>query len=360
MTESEEPRITVYGATGHTGRLVCRELARRGADFVAAGRNFEKLQHLSVRLGEAFGCVPTLRAADVGDRASLDSMLDRTNVLINCAGPFTELGPPVVEAAVRNGTHYLDTTGEQSYLRWIKEEVAEGAADEEVVVLPCCAYEYATGMMAADLAVEQGASRVVVCYAVSDFSTSPGTKKSIVRSIASGGVGYAGGRLVERRPAERVYEVPLPNRKHRSGLWFPGGEAILLPELAEVDLAESCLMVDDWVGGLLPKMSGVLSGLANTLRPVTDRMIDWTSRREGEEPWETETPFEVIAFDPETDEWQAVLSGYEPYHTTARLIVEAASRLDQRSELSYGLQSPPALFDTREFAEAVDVEIQTP
>ncbi|MGH2980728.1 MAG: NAD(P)H-binding protein, partial [Solirubrobacterales bacterium] len=83
--------IAVYGATGFTGKLVARELRRREADFVIAGRNREKLDALSGELGG----VPAV-AASVDDAAALRSLLEPCAAVIACAGPFTLHGEPVV------------------------------------------------------------------------------------------------------------------------------------------------------------------------------------------------------------------------------------------------------------------------
>lgn len=358
MTESF-PRLTVYGATGHTGTLVCRELARRERDFAAAGRNLERLQRLSSDLGDRFGVVPTLRQADVDDWSSLQAMFDRTNVLINCAGPFVDLGPPVARAAVRNDVHYLDTTGEQEYIRWMEEELAVEARKKHLVLMPACAYEYATGSLAAALALDQGAREIVVSYGVSNFKTSAGTKHSILRSIASDGVGYVDGELVDRVSAEEVYEVPTPSGSTHSGLWFAGGEPIFVPKMGDVDRAESCLRVSASVARLLSSMSGVLSTVTSLVQPLADRIIDATHREADRgETREKEAPFDVVAFDPSAGRWYTALSGFDPYPTTARIIVEAAERMDDRGEMEGGLQSPGAVFDPTEFAETVGIEVQ--
>ena len=65
---SQSGPIAVYGATGYTGRLVCDELARRGADFVVSGRNPAKLEALSRDLGG----VPS-RAVATGDAPACGS-----------------------------------------------------------------------------------------------------------------------------------------------------------------------------------------------------------------------------------------------------------------------------------------------
>lgn len=54
--------IAVYGATGFTGGLIARELKRREASFLIAGRDRRRLDRLSEVLGE----VP-MRAAAADD-----------------------------------------------------------------------------------------------------------------------------------------------------------------------------------------------------------------------------------------------------------------------------------------------------
>jgi len=353
------PNITVYGATGHTGTLVCRELARRGIDFAAAGRNLERLQKLSSELGEQFGVGPTLRQAEVGDWDSLAATLGGTEVLINCAGPFAELGPPVARAAVRTDTHYLDTTGEQEYIRWMEEELDVDATRRRLALLPACAFEYATGSLAAAFAIGAGAREVVVSYGVSNFATSAGTKRSIVRSIAEEGVTYVEGERVRCRAGEKSYEVPLPDGGTHAGAWFPGGEPIFVPALGDVRRAESCLRVGEMVAKFLRAASGSLSGVSRVVKPIADRLIELVHDETGRGTVEAgSSPFEVVAFDPVEEEWYASVSGHDPYPTTARLIVEAASRMREMDRVPGGLKSPPELFDADEFAEAADLEVR--
>lgn len=53
--------------------------------------------------------------ADIGDAASMDALVRRSKVLIALAGPYAALGSAVVEACVRNSTHYVDITGASSF-----------------------------------------------------------------------------------------------------------------------------------------------------------------------------------------------------------------------------------------------------
>jgi hypothetical protein len=285
-------------------------------------------------------------------------MLQGTDVLINCAGPFMDLGPPVARAAVRTETHYLDTTGEQGYLRWLRDELDDAAAERDVVLMPACAYEYATGMIAADLAVERGARDIAVCYGSADFSTSAGTKKSIVRSIAEAGYTYRDGKLVEQSTGDRIYDILYPDGDRRTGVWIPGGEPVLLPRFYDVETAESCVLIDKRLAGWLSRLAGVMKQVARVGKPVADRLVDWLENRGDEGGEEELSAFQVLAFDTEAERWHTSVRGDDPYRATARMASEAAERLAGLDEPESGLQAPPTLFDSADFAESVDLETE--
>jgi short subunit dehydrogenase-like uncharacterized protein len=114
--------IAVYGATGFTGTLVAHELRRRGIDCVLAGRDAAKLARLAERLGGA-----ETHAVELDDRDGLRHLLGDRAVVIDCAGPFMRWGEPVARAAVETGTHYVDTTGEQSYVELLHRRFGDAA-----------------------------------------------------------------------------------------------------------------------------------------------------------------------------------------------------------------------------------------
>src|SRR3954463_9699938 len=103
--------IVVYGATGYTGRLICAELARKKLPFVISGRDEEKLQKLASACGK-----PEILVAALDDAAALKKMAASGKVLLDCVGPFTRMGAPVLEAALAAGVHFLDITGEIGWM----------------------------------------------------------------------------------------------------------------------------------------------------------------------------------------------------------------------------------------------------
>ena len=102
------PRVIVFGATGLTGRLTAEALVERGRRPVLAGRSRARLDEVARGLGGDLDVV----AADASDPASLEGLVDRGDVLLSTVGPFVRWGDATVEAAIRNGAHYLDSNGE--------------------------------------------------------------------------------------------------------------------------------------------------------------------------------------------------------------------------------------------------------
>jgi hypothetical protein len=139
----EEGKVTgivaLLGATGFTGRLVAAELAGRSRSCRLGARSLDRLSRLP--RGDQ---IETFRV-DVNDHAQLDRFLQGANVLINTVGPFKEFGLPVVEAAVRNGVAYLDSTGEPNFM----EEIYRRFRDAPVPVVPGCGFDSIPGDLAA-------------------------------------------------------------------------------------------------------------------------------------------------------------------------------------------------------------------
>jgi short subunit dehydrogenase-like uncharacterized protein len=75
-------------------------------------------------------------------------------VVCNTVGPFVNFGLTTVEAALKAGCHYVDTTGEQGYLRAVRDRFGESYRQAGLLVSPSTAYMYTFAEMAAELALE--------------------------------------------------------------------------------------------------------------------------------------------------------------------------------------------------------------
>jgi short subunit dehydrogenase-like uncharacterized protein len=166
------PIIAVYGATGHTGRLVAAELHGRGQPIVVAGRDPSGIRDLAAELG-----VPGHPAA-LDDPAALRSLLDGCAAVVHCAGPFTHTGWPLAAAAVEAGCHYVDHALEQHHVKRLFDELDGPARASGSVLVPGASFYGGFGDLLAD-AVAAGLpaiDRLVIGYAVAGWRMTVGAR----------------------------------------------------------------------------------------------------------------------------------------------------------------------------------------
>ena len=251
--------ISVLGATGYTGGLIVRELRRRGVAVLAAGRNREKLQRLAAEIGD----IETIEA-DVADAASLERLARRNRVLINTAGPFIDYGEPVVRAAISAGAHYLDTTGEQPFMKAMLTH-DEWARQQKVAVVSAQAFEIAVTDCAAAL-VAQGFSEVAAIHVtyVMAMHASQGTQRTMLRMLQSTGYAYVRGEWVEEAPATQTRFVDVPPLGRVAAVSFPSAEIITIPRHIATREVRTFMVVPVVAARVLAATAPLLRGLVRS------------------------------------------------------------------------------------------------
>ncbi len=212
--------LAILGVTGFTGRLVLDEARRAGLDVRLVGRRREALEELA-KPGEE------VRVADARDEASLRAAFAGASVVASLAGPFLELGLGPLRAAVAAGAHYLDSSGEQAWVRLLHDEL-----EAETAVLPAFGFDYVPGDLAARLAAEQvegPLDEIVVAYSVKGVATTRGTRQTIGHVMGQGQVAWEDGRLVGsrlRRDDSRTVRFPFGER---TVVEWGGAEPLTVP-----------------------------------------------------------------------------------------------------------------------------------
>lgn len=327
-----KPRIVLYGAGGHTGRFVAAEIARRGWTPLLAGRDMAKLKPVAVRHGAE------ARQVEVVNATGLDRLLAGADAVINCAGPFGDTAPPLIEAALRAGIAYLDVTAEPLVTMEVFASYADAAREAGVVVAPAFGFFGALGDLLATAAMGDwhSAERIDLALALDEWKPTRGSRLA--------GVRRAGRRVVF---ADRRLEIHDGTQAAPEGEWtFPApfGEQPVLGEFSTVDVVTIARHLDvdaisTWIN-LAP-----LADLRDPATPEPDAgdasgrsaqqfIFEAVVRRGGEQ----------------RHAWAA---GRDIYWVTAPLVVEAAGRiLDGRARTS-GMAPAGELFDAGDFLSAM-------
>lgn len=142
--------VVVLGATGFTGKLAVRHLAKTygvggKVSWAIAGRSKEKLNNVLFELADELGKeelrnVDTI-VVDTSIPSTLPQLVGNTRSVATTVGPFTLYGSFVVEYCAKFGTHYCDITGEidwvkNMYLHWHETARKTGAK-----IVPFCGHD---------------------------------------------------------------------------------------------------------------------------------------------------------------------------------------------------------------------------
>jgi short subunit dehydrogenase-like uncharacterized protein len=139
---SDKKPVVVYGASGYTGRLVCEYLREYELPFIAAGRNIDRLNEVMLK-------VPGIETAEYEvvqvehTVEALTELFSGAKVVCNTVGPFEYYGMEVVEASLKAGCHYIDTTGEPQFMRMARDGFSDAYKAADLALAPSVAYMYA-------------------------------------------------------------------------------------------------------------------------------------------------------------------------------------------------------------------------
>jgi short subunit dehydrogenase-like uncharacterized protein len=344
--------IAVYGATGYTGRLVVRELRRRHADVVLSGRSAPRLQALA----EELELEAPVRAAELDDRDALRHALGECAAVISCAGPFVRYGEPVLKAAVETGTHYVDTTGEQDYMKHVYERYDDAARAAEVAAIPAVGFDYVPGDLASRLAARdrEPLRQVAVGYAVSGFRATRGTLHSALDAARRRRLEYRDGQWTVGGlfPPRAHFTFPEPIGR-RAMVCFPSGEVLTVPRHTRTRTVSSWITAAAFappVPGAEQMVPLALPALALALRTPARALVDLAIDRlpegpTGEQRRAARFTIVALAFGEDGSSGRVVLRGEDMYGLTAVTAVHSAQLLAGEAADRTGALAPAQAFD---------------
>ena len=138
--------VVVWGATGFTGALVARHLAktRRTASASpsagAATRSSARSWGRWSRARHSDVLLPMLRG-DAADATDMRALAQVAKCVVSAAGPYGEHGDVLVGACAAEGTHYADLTGEPGWMRSIIDAHDAAARATGARIVPCAGFD---------------------------------------------------------------------------------------------------------------------------------------------------------------------------------------------------------------------------
>ncbi len=348
---SRDVDVLLYGATGYTGRLTARALEEKEVTYAVAGRDEKRLGELSASLASH----PKTHAVAIDDAAGLRRIAETARVVISTAGPYTRLGPPLVEAALAARSHFLDVTGEQAYLRWVYEQ-DKRAREAGITIVNAMGLDVVPGDIAAHIATAamQAPQRLDVAY-WSPAAISRGTLKSMAAHTGLGGW-YDQGEYRNAPPGwfRRSFPYPKPLGT-RDGIFIPWGDVVTAPRTTGAKQVRTYFIARKGTVRMMHTLRALSAASWTTGLTRLFLKTKLRSHRDPDPKGQAEAPFRVLA--EATDEDGSVQRGYvagkDPYGFTAAAVAHAASIL-AREDAPHGVLTPTQAFTFGPFIAALD------
>ena len=136
--------LVVFGASGYTGKLVAEYIQNeygrnQTLKWALAGRNKDKLADIKEDLNLESDL--TILKVDSNDQESLDAMTSAAKCILTTVGPYQLYGSNLVESCAKNGTDYVDLTGEPGWMYEMINEHKETAKKSGSRIVFSCGFD---------------------------------------------------------------------------------------------------------------------------------------------------------------------------------------------------------------------------
>lgn len=332
---TDQPRIAVYGSTGHTGAYILSELHRRGLTPILVGRNDERLRAAGVAAGIQDA---EIRLADLDDPAALVAAFADADVVISSLPAYVTHGEPVLAAAIAAGAHYTDVSGEQLFLKRVLDVYGPQAETAGVTVVSGVTNSNLPGDLLGYLTsrrVAAPADIVLSLVSRADGAGSRGSAETVLAGLdwfRSGGWHFQDGEL-HTGPLDRHELMTFPGETTPTAVAkFQQPPVLTIPRHSEVSFVAGVLSAE-----MLSQLGGLTRELLDTL-PEASTGLSY------------DLVLDATGADGRTV--RGVVSGPDAYRDTALMAVEAAVRLASGSAKPGALAAAEA-FDPQEFLDSL-------
>ena len=330
-------KVLVLGASGFTGRLICRNLESIDINFSAAGRDEKKVNSLFPGRENVI--------IDVQDKSQLDKHIKNYNILVNAVGPFNLFGYKVVRSATECGLTYLDISGEQNFVKFCFDKINKRALETKALIVNSCSFE----SLVADLLANEICRKETDYENISSFyhfmnpSASVGTKLSMKLAGYFPAYLLRDGKLEIAVPMSHQQEIEingLADLKHASFVPFP--ELLFFHKEYRPMNAASYYLFED-------RKSAPLSIDRKGSKKSLQMIIERFKRSKNIDPTEEERKKQqfslaVITKNRYGEKNQILIKGTDMYNVTAKLIARCVKIIIDEKAKDCGVKTPVEVF----------------
>jgi short subunit dehydrogenase-like uncharacterized protein len=208
----------LYGSYGYTGQLIADLAEQYGVRPILAGRNHGRVSEQAQRLGLAH------RSFALTDPAAIDEGLRDIDVVLHCAGPFSQTSQPMADACIRKRVHYLDITGEIEVIEALAARDGD-ARTAGVMLMPGTGFDVVpSDCLALHLKQRLPNAKHLMLGIRGTGPLSHGTATTMVEHRARGGLIRRDGQLVKVPTAWRTRFIDYGDGKLRTAITIPWGD----------------------------------------------------------------------------------------------------------------------------------------
>ncbi|HOP21531.1 MAG TPA: saccharopine dehydrogenase NADP-binding domain-containing protein [Gammaproteobacteria bacterium] len=207
----------IYGANGYSGELIARKAIENGLQPTIAGRNEQAIMALAKQLNLSF------KVFDLDDVDKISENLSDMDLVLHCAGPFSQTSAPMIQACLKSKTHYLDITGEVSVFEHAKS-LDNKANKNGIVVCPGVGFDVIpTDCLASQLKELMPDATHLTLGFDSRSGLSAGTAKTSVEGLGNGGKVRKDGKLQKVPLAFKTRKIDFGNGE-KLAMTIPWGD----------------------------------------------------------------------------------------------------------------------------------------
>lgn len=334
--------IVLLGVTGFTGSLISELLLLNEINFIPAGRDLAQLN----KIYKNTGIIPV--HVDINSEESTELLLQKTDILINCIGPFNLYGNVILKNVAKKNIIYIDISGEQEYIYKSFSNLNQTAKQNKSTIIHSVSFESYIADMLSDLLIEKETNYKDISsfYYFENGRVSSGTRLSMKLNRFFKSFALKNKQLLVFKPFEFSKKIKFDvDTDITNASFMPYPEVFFFEKKYKTKNAASYLIISSFAINIFKnnKKSNneSIDDILNKERKRKRVFMDKKERRLQE--------YHVLvnSIDTNGEQKNICVKGNDGYGLTANLVVEYLKSILKLDKIPFGVFSPAEIIDSK-------------